>query len=127
MGLSIFLAKLIGIYMLIVALIALLRRAQFESALRSMIASEGVLAISGLWSLVLGIAILVGHPIWELNWRGLVTLFGVLAILQGIVRVGFTSYIQQKFASAKIDRVYWVIITVLIIVGAYLTYSGFKG
>jgi uncharacterized membrane protein HdeD (DUF308 family) len=123
MELSLFLAKLIGLYFLAVALIALVRREQFLSAMKSMLSSTGLIAFSGFISLIAGIAILIGHPIWEVSWRGLITLIGVLAVIQGFARAGFTSLVQSKLS--KFENAYWYIVVVLIILGGYLTYSGF--
>lgn len=123
MELSLFLAKLIGLYFLAVALIALVRREQFLSTMKSMLSSTGLIAFSGFISLIAGIAILIGHPIWEVSWRGLITLIGVLAVIQGFARAGFTSLVQSKLS--KFENAYWYIVVVLIILGGYLTYSGF--
>lgn len=126
MGVSIFLAKLIGSYMLIVALIALLRREQFQSAMKSIISSEGLIAFSGVVSLVAGLAILIGHPVWEASWRVVISVIGALAVLQGIARLAFTEQIQQKFASDKMQNAHWYIFGILVVVGGFLTYHGFR-
>ena len=52
MGLSIFLAKFLGIYMLIVAAICLLRRNELENVTREIFNSKGLLALSGSLSLL---------------------------------------------------------------------------
>ena len=127
MALSIFLAKLLGLYMLIVGLIALARREQFQrSVINSMLSSEGLLAYSGAINIVLGLAILIGHPVWELNWHGLITLIGLLILVQGILRMGFTTEIQRWWSHKKMQNGYWVIFGVVTLVGAYLTYVGFS-
>lgn len=125
MAVSLFLAKLLGLYMLIVALIALLRKDQFKSVMRSIISSEGLIAILGILSLISGLAILIGHPIWEFSWRGLITLIGALAVIQGIWRFAFASLIQEKFTMDKFEKARWIMIIVLGIIGIFLTYMGF--
>ncbi len=126
MELSIFLAKWLGIYMLAMALIALVRKEQFHRVMRSISASEGILALAGSINLLGGIALLIGHPVWELSWRVLITLLGVLAVIQGILRLGFTEEIQKRFTPDKMERSYWIIIAVLIVLGLILTYAGFS-
>ncbi|HEX2579236.1 MAG TPA: hypothetical protein VHK67_02405, partial [Rhabdochlamydiaceae bacterium] len=73
MELSVFLAKLLGVYMLIVAVELILRRHEFEGAVRDFASSKGLIVFSGSVSLILGLAVAIGHPIYEFNFRGLIT------------------------------------------------------
>ena len=41
------------------------------------------------WDSSYGIAMAIGHSVWELNWRGLITLLRYLCIVKGVVRIGF--------------------------------------
>lgn len=124
MELSIFLAKLLGVYMLIIAAEILLRRAEFEGIVKDVASSKGLLAFSGSFSLLLGLAIAIAHPVHTFNWAGLITLIGYLLILRGIIRVAFPTHIQGKLCS-MFHQGYWAIFAVSAVVGAYLTYSGF--
>lgn len=126
MDVSIFLAKLIGIYLLIIALIILLRKEQFHSVMKSIISSEGLIAFSGVMSLIAGLAILIGHPVWEWSWRVVISIIGILAVIQGVLRIGFTEQIQRKFSSEKLEGAHWFIFVLAAIAGAFLTYHGFK-
>ncbi len=124
MELSIFFAKLFGIYLLIVSAELLLRRHELEGAVKDFASSKGLLVFSGSLSLLLGLVIAISHPVCEINWRGLITLLGYLLILRGIMRVAFPTRLQKKLVSFFHNR-YWAILVVLLIVGIYLTYSGF--
>jgi hypothetical protein len=125
MELSLFLAKLLGLYMLIVAVELLARRHEFEGAVRDFASSKGLIVFSGSVSLILGLAVAIGHPIYELNFRGLITLVGYVLILRGVWRMTFPSRIQKKLA-ACFHQGYKEFLIILIIVGIYLTYSGFN-
>lgn len=125
MELSVFLAKLIGLYLLVIALIALFRKKQFQGILKSFIASEELIAFSGILSLIFGLAILISHPIYEWNWRGLITFIGALGVIQGITRIAFCNQIQKFFSSRIIEKIYGVLFGVVGILGAYLSYWGF--
>jgi hypothetical protein len=125
MELSIFLAKLLGIYMLIVALELAARRHEFEGAVRDFASSKGLIVFSGSVSLILGLAVVIGHPIYEFNFRGLITLLGYLLILRGMWRMAFPTRIQKKLAVC-FHRGYKECLIILIILGIYLTYSGFN-
>jgi hypothetical protein len=126
MDLSIFLAKLLGIYLLIVALDMLLRKRELEGAIRDFATSKGLFVFSGSISLLLGLAIVIAHPVYEQDWRGFVTLLGYLLILRGVMRVAFPTRLQKR-VGAFFHKRYWIIFFIILILGVYLTYSGFWG
>ncbi len=125
MELSIFFARLLGIYLLIMTLFMLVRRKEVEALTNELFASKGGLYIAGALSLLIGLIIVIAHPIWEWNWRGLITLLGCLSILKGVLRLGFTDQ-ARKIEPKLIQGVgYWIICIVIAVIGIYLTYSGF--
>lgn len=124
MELSIFLAKLIGIYFLIIAAIWIVRKDQLNASIKEFASSKGLIFLTGLMNIVLGLAIAIGHPIWHLNWVGLITLLGYFMLFKGIMRVAFTDKLEKTLLHA-INKGYWVILAVLIVLGGFLTYSGF--
>lgn len=124
MEMSIFYAKFLGIYMLVVGLIWLLRRKPFELAIRDLISSDGLLVLTGAMTLLFGLAIAISHPVWELNWRGLITLIGFIAIFKGIIRLSFPDEVK-KFILSSLEKGYWIFIIILFLFGAILTYHGF--
>jgi hypothetical protein len=125
MELSLFLAKLLGVYMLIVSVELMARRREFEGAVRDFASSRGLIVFSGSVSLILGLAIAIGHPVYEFNFRGLITLLGYLLILRGMWRMAFPSRLQKKMADC-FHQGYKEILIILIVLGIYLTYSGFS-
>lgn len=124
MELSLFLAKFFGIYFLILALLWLVRKEQFEKLASEIFASIGLLGLTGIISLVFGIAIVVAHPVLEFNWRGVITFIGYLSIFQGIMRIGFPRE-SQKMASTMLQQYRWILLIIITVLGVYLTYSGF--
>lgn len=124
MELSIFLAKLIGIYMLIVGATWIAFKKQVDLSIKEIIDSKGLIVFSGLVNILSGLAIAIGHPMWELNWIGLITLLGYIMIIKGIMRLIFVEK-AQEYMLRVINKGYWPIITMLIILGGFLTYSGF--
>ena len=87
MELSIFLAKLFGIYLLAVAVLWAVRGKVISEAMEDIFSNRAFLFLSGLIALAVGIAMAISHSIWELNWRGVITLFGYLSIVKGICRM----------------------------------------
>lgn len=126
MELSLFLAKFLGIYLLIFTLLWVVRRNTLQRLIEEMVKSDAILAFSGIISLLFGIAIAVSHSIWEMNWRGLITLVGYLAILKGIMRLGFPEQSRALITGAVQGKGYWVTFVILALLGLYLTCSGFS-
>lgn len=130
MELSLFLAKLIGLYMLITGVIILIRRDQFKRVVQSFASSEGLITLSGAVSLIAGLAILLSHSVWEWSWRGLISLIGVLAIIQGLYRLIFTDELADKLSSLRSEKTWLCIwattVIVTLVLGGYLTYMGFR-
>lgn len=124
MDISLFLAKLIGLYLLIVSLLWMFKKHELEGVCKEIIASKGLLAISGDISLILGLVIVIDHTIWELSWRGLITLIGYLLIVKGIIRFAFPSVVK-KLASKMMKGGCWLVYIIMLAIGIYLTYCGF--
>ena len=126
MELSLFLAKLFGLYLLTVAVLWVVRGEAISKVLEEFFASRPMLFLSGLLALAVGIAMAVGHSVWQLNWRGLITLLGYLSIAKGIVRIGFPEVPTKAtriFLKNSTARSIWIGLALLL--GGYLTWVGF--
>lgn len=124
MEISSFIAKFWGLYLLIMAALMLVRKEQVSAVIRECILSKPFLVFSGIISLFFGLAIVLIHPVWEMNWRIAITLLGYLALVVGIVRIGFTGFVQKR-ALVILQKGYWTLFFVSLLLGAYLTYHGF--
>lgn len=124
MELSLFLARFLGVYFLILGGIWIIRREQFEATAKQIVSSNGLLAITGAINLMLGLFIVIGQPIWELSFRGVITLLGYLFIIGGIMRLGFPATVQ-KIAPEFMGRLFWLGLAFLFVIGIFLLYSGF--
>lgn len=124
MELSLFLAKLLGVYMLIIAALWVCCKKQLEATRRDVFSTPGLLALTGVFSLLLGLAIVIGHPVWEASWRGVITLIGAIAIFKGIMRLAFPK-VAEKVITSSFQKGYWALFIVILLLGLYLTYHGF--
>jgi uncharacterized protein YjeT (DUF2065 family) len=124
MGISIFLAKLIGLYFLILGVLLLFRKRQIEAACKEVSSSKGILSVSAEISLLFGLVIAIDHTVWEASWRGLITLLGYIMILKGIMRFAFPDKVKKMF-SKTMGNGYWLMVIIVLVIGIYLTYCGF--
>jgi uncharacterized membrane protein len=127
MELSLFLAKLLGLYLLIMGVFMIARGEAISHVIAEMLSNRPTVFLSGLIALIIGLAMVIGHSVWELNWRGLITVIGYLSVAKGIVRVGFPD-IPRRAADYVVHgtgRGIWI--GFLLIAGGYLTWVGFIG
>jgi uncharacterized protein YjeT (DUF2065 family) len=117
---SLFLARLIGPVMLVVGLAVFANPRGFREMSEEFLASRALLFLSGLILMPAGLAIVLTHNIWSLDWRVLITLLGWLAAIGGalrlfgplfVVKAGHTMLNKPYFAS--VAAAIWVVLGLL--------------
>lgn len=122
--LSIFLAKLLGLYLVVVIPAVFINRKLLERIVKNFSDNLGLIYISGLFNLTMGLLIVLSHNIWVADWRVLITIMGWLALAKGIARLFFPEKLPKL--AKKVSESWLIIIcTVFLIMGVYLTYAGF--
>ena len=126
MELSIFLAKLFGLYFLIAGGIVMMRQKSFMPVLTQVFNSRPLIIVLGAGELIAGLAIVIGHPIWVSNWRGLITAIGVWLVLEGIIYLAMP-YTKIKKLLHQFNNPTWYTSGGLlaVVLGAYLAGKGF--
>jgi hypothetical protein len=111
--------------MLIMAALWIVRKKALTADMKKAAADVGFIFLAGELALILGLVIAIIHPIWELNWRGLITLLGYLLILKGVIRLGWPHHSQKMIAKRTHGAMYWIALLIMVIIGIILTYFGF--
>lgn len=116
---SLLLAKIIGIIFFTVSFALLINKKAFRVCI-NLFKSKEFNLISGIIFFSIGVLILGLHNIWELNWKGVLTLTGWLLAIEGLGRIFFLDAAKmvsdkEVYISLKISL--WF----TIIVGVYLT------
>lgn len=125
MEVTIFLARFLGLYFLIYALILLLRKNQMEITAKEFMSSDALIALAGSINLALGLAIIFAHPNFESNWTVVINVMALLMIIFGVLRIAFPRELRE-FCSNSWDICYWSMLIFLIAFGITLTYFGFS-
>ncbi len=84
----------------------------------------GLVYVSGLFNLIIGLLVILSHNIWVADWRVLITIMGWLALTKGIVRLFFPEKLP-KLAKKVSESWFMVICALFLSIGIYLTYIGF--
>lgn len=126
MELSLFLAQLMGLSLAIFAVAGLLRPRLVRDAMNDFNANSLQSLFFGFVGIVVGLAIVLSHNIWEASWVGVVTLFGWLALLKGIATLVAPQALldvgKVVYSSKSQTR---VILFIALLVGLYIAYKGF--
>ena len=125
MDTSVFLAKLLGLYMIVAGLLWLVRGRAFDRMVEAVLDDPGIRALSGFLSLVIGLAMVTAHSIWEPNWRVAVTIFGYLALVKGVWLLGWPEGAMSVTRVMVRNPIRSVLVTFCLLFGGWLTWMGF--
>jgi hypothetical protein len=84
---SIFLAQLMGPVLLAAAAGLLLNREGYRAMAREFLASPALIFISGVLTMTAGVAVVLYHNVWVVDWPVFLTLFGWLGAFGGAARM----------------------------------------
>jgi hypothetical protein len=125
MDFSVFYAKLIGLYFVILAIAMLVNSRNVKPAIMEMIQNRTLIILTGLFSVLFGLIIVLTHNIWT-GWPVIITVLGYITIIRGVVRVIFTDwFLGAAPRLARIPQAYHVMSVVLLVLGVILLYFGY--
>ena len=125
---SIFLAKLMGPMLLLMGLFAAMHPERMRKIGREFLDSEALIFISGIITLPVGLAIVINHNVWEMDWRIWITVFGWLAIIAGAARILLPD-VMKSIGSVMLEKTPLLIVPGLLMaaLGGYLMFYGYVG
>ncbi|RWM06503.1 hypothetical protein [Mesorhizobium sp.] len=122
---SLFLARIVGPTFVAAALGMLINLDMYETMIAEGLRPGILLYLSGLLSLLAGLAIVNLHNRWQLDWRVIITVLGWLMTIGGIMRI-----VLPRIALAVGSTIYSgraSAIVVALITGALGAFLSFKG
>jgi hypothetical protein len=123
-----FLAKLIGLFTVIVAVLVGIHKDTTLLTLGEIVQSAELLMVLGFISLAVGLAIVLSHNVWRKGLLALiVTLAGWVFLLRGVIVLALPH--QQLVAllnTAHYQQMFYVYVVIALIIGVYLTIVGFR-
>ena len=123
---SIFLAQLIGLYSIIIGFSMLIKRKMLMGIFHEIFTSRALSYIMGVVIVIIGLLLVLNHNIWKGTREVIITIVGWFVLLEGIAYVFFSKKTLAKSLEwVHNKKVYYAIALVYIVLGAYLTYSGF--
>lgn len=84
---SIFIARLLGPIFVVVGVAILLKPRAFQALLREFTASPVLIYLAGFLGLLGGLALVLTHNFWVLDWRLIITLIGWITMVRALVTI----------------------------------------
>lgn len=126
MNLSVFLAQVIGIYMVILGISLFSNGKHFSLIMLGLINNAESQFIMGTLLLALGVTLVVLHNVWEMSWVVVITIIAWMIFIKGIV---YTVIPRIVLALAEpyihATGLYYFVGVMDIGVGLFLCFKGF--
>jgi ribose/xylose/arabinose/galactoside ABC-type transport system permease subunit len=126
MDLTHFLARLLGLYCIVISIMMLSRRQAMLAIVTSCVQNPALLFLVELLGLAAGLAIVLGHNIWSSGLPALiVTLIGWVTLIRSIILLFFSPETIGRFVKAvRYEQNYYLFTAIPLLVGLYLTVAG---
>lgn len=123
---SLFLAQVIGLYLIIQSIVLMVRLKEIQKVVQEFINDRALIFFMSMMATMVGLLLVVSHNVWEANWRVIVTVFGWAILIKGILYMSF-SHKKMELLVRKFNTRNWYIGggIVSLIAGLYLVFKGF--
>ena len=128
---SVLLAKLIGPPFLAVGLGLLLNQKTYWDMTDEVIrhpssVSNMLIYLSGLLSMVVGLAVINAHPSWTRDWRIVITIIGWLLLVGGILRIVLPDFVLKLGSTIYGSPSTLLIVAIIsLVIGGFLSFKGY--
>lgn len=127
MDISKFLAKVIGVYLIIISIAMLMNLQQIMQMFSTFIYNSPIAFVAGCFTLIFGLLLVVRHNIWIWNWRVIITILGWIILLKGASIVLFPQFVDKStMLFAQNINIAYLSVGLDFILGVLLSYFGFK-
>jgi hypothetical protein len=125
MDITLFLAKALGLYILIVGVALIKNPDHFRKFAQRCFEDIFLSFFAGILSLIIGILMVLSHNIWVMQWPVIITIFSWLALIKGCL---FLLYPQalMSLTEKMFDKMPLKILgPIYLLLGLYLCWKGF--
>ena len=123
---SIFLAKFIGIFCLVMGLSMIARRRMLLGVFHELSGHCVLSYILGVIIFLMGLALVLNHNIWAPGFPLAITILGWFVFIEGLAFIfGTEEFVKKDLLMLDEKKIYYFISTAYLVIGAYLTYFSF--
>jgi hypothetical protein len=126
--LTIFLAKLLGLYCVVLPVAMMANKRTTVAAVNAMIRDPALMLFAAIVGLAIGLAMVVAHNVWSGGALPIVvTLVGWWTAIKSLALLILPQETMTKiFETARYEQRFYGITAVTLVIGVYLTYAGFS-
>jgi hypothetical protein len=123
---SIFLAKILGPYTIIVGLAFLFNLKAYQKVLEDFCKNSALIYLGGVFAFLFGLLIILFHNVWVAGWPVIITIFGWMALIKGVWLIVFPNTVA-KFTQAyqKKTALITVSLVIVLVLGIFLVAKGY--
>jgi len=123
---SIFIARLLGPMFVVVGIALLTKPQMFRTILPEFVGSPTWLYLAGFIGLLAGMALVLTHNVWTLDWRLIITLIGWFTLVRALITIFRPQWILAAGTAILAHRgVFLGAALANLIVGLVLSYFGY--
>jgi hypothetical protein len=120
-------ARLVGPLFVAIGLGILINSSFYAGAVIEAVHSPTLVYLSGIASLLAGLAILNAYRAWTSDWRVVVTFLGWLFVIGGILRIVLPGVVESTVIAVYVGTTALIIIAaIVLIVGGFLSFKGYR-
>jgi hypothetical protein len=125
---TVFLARLIGLFCLVVSVAMFLHKQAMVEMLTAMVRDRPLVFILAMLGSLAGLAMVLAHNVWAGGALPIVvTLFGWILLIRGTILLLMPpDTLASLMDSLPFERLFHFSGGITLVVGLYLTYAGFK-
>jgi len=120
-------ARLVGPLFVAIGLGILINPSFYNGAIIEAVHSPTLVYLSGIASLLAGLAVLNAHRTWTADWRVIVTILGWLFVIGGVIRIVLPGVIENIWLTVYSGPNALIVVAVIVlVVGAFLSFRGYR-
>lgn len=125
---TIFLAKFVGIFLLILGVSMTMKRKMVTQIIHDLFGNRTLTYFVGLMEFIGGLLFVLYHNLWGSTLETVITIFGWLLLIEGVLYMLMSRDTMRKIISRLHSaKVYYFLSIVYLIIGAIVAYQGFSG
>jgi hypothetical protein len=125
---TLFLARLIGLFLIVVSLAMLVQKQGLETAMAALVHDRAALLVVAMLGLLAGLAMILAHNVWSGGVLPVtVTVIGWLLLLRNaLILVLPAGALVALFDALHIERLYYLYAGIDLLIGVLLAGAGFR-
>lgn len=123
---SIFLAKVLGPYCIIVALGIMFNLKTYHKVMEDFFKNSALIYLGGVIALLIGLLVALVHNVWMADWAVIITIFGWLGIIKGAWLIILPNTVAKLTeAYQKNTALLMVHLVIIFALGIFLSVRGY--